>query len=239
MQSTARTSSASTPARGTCVCRIVVAAVRLWSHQRWCVRLLFMVVLSCCGRVSRRALVTLLRVSPSPNVVVFPTSTEQVSEVVKVCHKHKIPVRHASGPVVCRVACCVTHAGLCPLCTHNVSVVVHIAGQIVPYGSGTSLEGNATTPYKGVCVSLNRMDRVLQVRETDMDATVQPGVRWDDLNTHLKPWGLFFPMDPGPGASIGGMVCGVRAGELSHLCSRGGGVVLAGGGSTLLRGAPC
>ena len=53
----------------------------------------------------------LVTVTTSPNVVVFPTSTEQVSEVVKVCHKHKIPVRHASGPVVCRVACCVTHPG--------------------------------------------------------------------------------------------------------------------------------
>ncbi len=83
----------------------------------------------------------------------------------------------------------------------------------MPYGSGTSLEGNATTPLRGVCVALTRMDSVLSVRPKDMDATVQPGVRWDDLNTALKPHGLFFPMDPGPGASIGGMVrCRCRVG---------------------------
>ena len=51
-----------------------------------------------------------------------------------------------------------------------------------------------------------RMSDIVCVREGDMDVTVQPGIKWEDLNTALKPHGLFFPMDPGPGASIGGMV---------------------------------
>jgi D-lactate dehydrogenase (cytochrome) len=93
----------------------------------------------------------------------------------------------------------------------------------VPYGSGTSLEGGATTPSGGVVVSMARLDKVVTVRPGDLDATVQAGVRWDDLNNHLKPYGLFFPMDPGPGASIGGMVgtgCSgtnaVRYGTMKH-----------------------
>lgn len=59
----------------------------------------------------------------------------------------------------------------------------------------------------GVSISLARMSSVVEVRVGDMDVTVQPGIKWEELNTLLKPHGLFFPMDPGPGASIGGMVC--------------------------------
>jgi D-lactate dehydrogenase (cytochrome) len=51
-----------------------------------------------------------------------------------------------------------------------------------------------------------RMNSVLEIRSGDMDVTVQPGIRWEELNALLRPHGLFFPMDPGPGASIGGMV---------------------------------
>ncbi len=51
------------------------------------------------------------------------------------------------------------------------------------------------------------MSKIVEVRVGDMDVTVQPGIKWEELNTALKPHGLFFPMDPGPGASIGGMVC--------------------------------
>jgi D-lactate dehydrogenase (cytochrome) len=53
------------------------------------------------------------------------------------------------------------------------------------------------------------MDKILRISEADGDVTVQPGVKWEDLNAHLKEKGipLFFPLDPGPGATIGGM-CG-------------------------------
>ncbi len=76
---------------------------------------------------------------------------------------------------------------------------------IIPRGSGTSLEGHTTTPYRGVVIDLSHMTS-LHVRPDDMDCTVGAGVVWQRLNESLSPHGLFFPMDPGPGASIGGMV---------------------------------
>ncbi|EGG17842.1 Glycolate oxidase subunit D-like protein [Cavenderia fasciculata] len=77
---------------------------------------------------------------------------------------------------------------------------------IIPFGSGTSLEGHILATNGGVCVDFKLMKSVIKVRPEDMDVTVQPGISYDELNEHLKPFGFFFPMDPGPGASIGGMV---------------------------------
>lgn len=58
----------------------------------------------------------------------------------------------------------------------------------------------------GVLLDLSRMNKVVKVNEKDMDVTVQCGVKWEDLNEYLEQYGLFFAMDPGPGATIGGMV---------------------------------
>ena len=77
---------------------------------------------------------------------------------------------------------------------------------LVPRGAGTSLEGHVTTPLGGCVLDVTRMDAVLAVRPDDLDATVQAGVRWQELNAQLAPLGLFFPVDPGPGACVGGMV---------------------------------
>ena len=76
---------------------------------------------------------------------------------------------------------------------------------IVPYGAGTSLEGHTLPLAGGISLDLTRMDAVVEVNQTDFDCTVQPGIRREALNAHLRDTGLFFPIDPGANATIGGM----------------------------------
>lgn len=77
---------------------------------------------------------------------------------------------------------------------------------MIPYGAGSSVEGNFSQPYSGICIDFTHMDRVIAFRPDDMDVTVQPGVNWMDLNNKIAESGLFFPMDPSPTATFGGMV---------------------------------
>ena len=93
--------------------------------------------------------------------------------------------------------------------TDEVAEIVRISSEhqcpIIPFGVGSSLEGHVNAPLGGVSIDLNGMDRVLEVNAEDLDVRVQPGVTREALNTHLRDQGLFFPIDPGANASLGGM----------------------------------
>lgn len=77
---------------------------------------------------------------------------------------------------------------------------------MVPYGAGSSVEGNFSSPYSGVCLDLSGMNKIIAFHPEDMDVVVQPGVNWMNLNDEIKHSGLFLPLDPSPTAMIGGMI---------------------------------
>jgi len=102
-----------------------------------------------------------------PDAVVFPQSTEDVQEVVRLCAAARVPV--------------------------------------IPFGVGTSLEGQVNAPRGGVSLDFRDMNRVLAVHPEDLDCVIEPGITRKALNEQIRDKGVFFPIDPGADASLGGM----------------------------------
>ena len=109
--------------------------------------------------------------------VVFPETNEEVSKVLCLCYKHKVPV--------------------------------------VPFGTGTSLEGNVVGNEKGITISLEKMNKILSVNAEDFDCRVQACVTKEQLNDYLREDGVFFPIDPGANAAIGGMASTSASGTMA------------------------
>lgn len=97
-----------------------------------------------------------------------------------------------------------------PTTTTEVVAIAKICSKfkvpMVPFGAGSSVEGNFSQPFSGICIDFAHMDKVVAFHPDDMDVVVQPGLNWMALNKEIADAGLFFPVDPSPTATFGGMV---------------------------------
>lgn len=128
-------------------------------------------------------------------------SADQVSVSPSVLEQHSQDESYHRGPL--------PDAVVFPESCADVVKIVQYAAQnripLIPFGAGTSLEGHVIPVRGGISIDTIRMNRILEVRPQDFLVRVQPGVRRSQLNEHLKRYGLFFPVDPGADASLGGM----------------------------------
>ncbi|MFZ0654401.1 MAG: FAD-binding protein, partial [Pseudolabrys sp.] len=118
-------------------------------------------------------------------------------------------VREQHGNTVTWIANQPPDAVVYPQSTEDVQQIVRICAAngvaIIPFGVGTSLEGHVNAPVGGVSVDFRDMNRILAVHAEDLDCVIEPGITRKALNEQLRDSGLFFPIDPGADASLGGM----------------------------------
>jgi D-lactate dehydrogenase (cytochrome) len=123
----------------------------------------------------------------------------QTSEAIRAQHAHTttwVPSQLPDGVIFVESS-------------EDVKTIVKLSAKhqvpLVPFGAGSSLEGQVNAPSGGFSLDFTRMNKVLEVNPEDLDCTVQPGITREDLNAYLRDTGLFFPIDPGANATIGGM----------------------------------
>ncbi len=106
-----------------------------------------------------------------------------------------------------------------PETNEEVSTILKLCNErkvpVVPFGTGTSLEGNVVGNEEGITISLEKMNRILSVNVEDFDCRVQANVTREQLNEHLREDGVFFPIDPGANAAIGGMAATSASGTMA------------------------
>ena len=106
-----------------------------------------------------------------------------------------------------------------PTTNEEVAAIVAICRDavvpIVGFGAGTSLEGHVAAVHGGICVDFSTMNRILEVSPEALDCRVQAGVTWQQLNADVRSQGLFFPVDPGAEASLGGMAATRASGTMA------------------------
>ncbi len=112
-----------------------------------------------------------------------------------------------------------SQAVIFPETNEEVSTILKLCNErkipLVPFGTGTSLEGNVVGIEEGITISLEKMNKILSVNVEDFDCRVQANVTREQLNEHLREDGVFFPIDPGANAAIGGMAATSASGTMA------------------------
>ena len=112
-----------------------------------------------------------------PKAVLFPKNNEEISSILKICNKYKVPV--------------------------------------TAFGTGTSLEGHVVGNKNGLTLSLENFNKIISINSQDFDCRVQANVTREQLNESLKELGVFFPIDPGANAALGGMAACSASGTMA------------------------
>jgi D-lactate dehydrogenase (cytochrome) len=144
-----------------------------------------------------------------PNVA---ATADAIADLTAMFGNHLVTsqvVREQHGNTTTWIASEPPDAVIYPQSTDDVRQIVRTCARhsvpIIPFGTGTSFEGHVNAPFGGISVDMRDMNQVLEVHQEDFDCVVQPGVTRKRLNEHLRDQGLFFPVDPGADASLGGM----------------------------------